>query len=340
MDATLIEHDDPRWTAMLHSTAPDFYHLPGYVAASASHERGEAAAILVEDGARTMLLPFILRATPDGRRDATSPQGYAGFLASPDSQAGFITDALRAAIVCLRVHEVVSLYVRLHPLLNSDPPEGVGDVVRHPDTVPIDLSLAPDELWRQTRPRFRSHITHALRAGHRVDVETGAGSLKAFKDLYRATMRRLSAAPAYQYDDAYFEALRESLGEALHVASVTIEGQTAATGLYVEGAGIVHLHLAGSDPRFTREQPTKLMYHRMREWSKERGSRWMLLGGGRGTEDDSLLHFKAGFSPLRAPYRTLRVIILAEEYQALVADRFPEGVPPSATGFFPLYRAP
>jgi lipid II:glycine glycyltransferase (peptidoglycan interpeptide bridge formation enzyme) len=110
--------------------------------------------------------------------------------------------------------------------------------------------------------------------------------------------------------------------------------------MYVEAAGIVHLHLGGSDPRFERAHPSKLLYHRTRLWAKDRGDTWMHLGGGRGADDDSLLHFKAGFGGDRMPYRTLRLVVDEDGYRALLAARFPEGVPESAAGFFPAYRAP
>jgi hypothetical protein len=340
MDARLIGPDDSRWRDALRGISPDFYHQPGFAAVSARHEGGEAVALHSTSGGRTTLVPLILRPTPDGARDATSPQGYPGALVRPTQDPESLAEALLAGVDLLRARRVVSLYVRLHPLMNADPPDGVGEIVRHPDTVLIDLSLSYEVLWRQTRQRFRTQINSAIRAGHVIRVDSDDRSLAAFKDLYRSTLQRRSASPAFDYSDEYFEGLRDVLGPAFQIAVVEVHGEPAAAGLYIESGGIVHLHLAGSDRRFDHAHPTKLMYHRMREWAKSRGNRWMLLGGGRGTSDDTLLHFKAGFSRLRAPYRTLRVAVTPRRYRSLVARRFPEGVPSWASDFFPVYRCP
>lgn len=338
MRAQLIGTDDARWAA-LGGVDADFYHRPDYAALCAAHERHEAVALLVEEGDRLLLLPLLRRTSPEGWSDVTSAHGYPGALLRGDDD-GFFGRALEAGLVPLRGLGVVSLYVRLHPLLNPRPPSGVGEVVRHPDTVAVDLTLSDEELWSQTRPRVRSQVNRAVRAGHRMRVDRSAAALATFRRLYDATMERLGAGAAYRFDERYFVGLAEALGEALHVVTVDVGGEVAAGGVWIESAGIVHLHLAASDPRFDREHPTKLMYHLMRAWSRDRGARWMHLGGGRGTAEDTLLRFKAGFSSLRAPYRTVRVIVDHERYAALVVERFPAGSAGPRPDWFPAYRAP
>ena len=339
-EAQVIGPGDPRWSEVLGRTEPDFYHLPGYVSVCAAHEGGEACALLVTDGDRAALIPLILRPGPDGSHDATSPQGYPGVLVAGSSDAVWLGAAIARGIEALRARGIVSLYVRLHPILNAEPPADVRTLVRHADTIAIDLRLSADELWERTRSRFRSQIGRAERAGVVVGFERDDAAMRAFVALYRATMERIGAAPVFRYGDDYFAGLRAALGEALHIGIARLAGEVAAVALYVESAGIVHLHLGGSDPRFEREHPSKLLYHRARIWSKERGNTWMHLGGGRGTDDDSLLHFKAGFAGERIAYRTLRTIVAEDRYRELVDGRFPDGVPESAADFFPAYRAP
>ena len=86
----------------------------------------------------------------DGSRDATSPQGYPGFLVSPTADEGFVRDALLEGISCLRSNQIVSLYVRLHPLSNVEPPTHVGQVVRHP-TFGIGRIADVSDMGSQTR---------------------------------------------------------------------------------------------------------------------------------------------------------------------------------------------
>jgi hypothetical protein len=81
------------------------------------------------------------------------------------------------------------------------------------------------------------------------------------------------------------------------------------------------------------------MMHFVAGWAKARGDRTLHLGGGVGGRADSLFHFKAGFSPLRHRFRTLRVVVDEDRYVALVSA-LDAGLDPSdRAGFFPLYRA-
>jgi lipid II:glycine glycyltransferase (peptidoglycan interpeptide bridge formation enzyme) len=152
-------------------------------------------------------------------------------------------------------------------------------------------------------------------------------------------MERRGADAYYLFDDGYFQALEEALGDRLHIATVDIEGEIAASALFAETDGIVEMHLSAHDRRFDRHAPKKLLYHGVRSWAKARGSRWLHLGGGRGSTADSLLEFKAGFSPIRQPFHTLRVVIDPDRHAELVRATDPGADPGDVSGFFPPYRA-
>jgi hypothetical protein len=162
--------------------------------------------------------------------------------------------------------------------------------------------------------------------------------LESFKRLYWATMARRSADSFYFFDDAYFDGLRDVLGESLHLCVVEGGGVIVAAGLFVECNGMVQYHLSGSDAAGSVVQPTKLMIHFVRGWAKERGDQILHLGGGVGGGSDSLMQFKAGFSPLRHTFVTLRIVADALEYGHLVAARDPLFDPNARSDFFPLYR--
>lgn len=338
LEGMLLDIGAPEWEAVLRAARHDFYHLPAYVALSALQERGRPCALRVTHGGRTMLLPLLVREIPGGGFDATSPYGYPGPVGIGTNDPAFLRVALVGGLQVLRQAGLVSAFVRLHPLLNPLPPTGIGTLVRHGESVSVDLTLPTEELWAQTRLNHRRDIRRAVRLGCVASMDEDWKHLESFKKLYRATMARRSAAAFYLFEDAYFDGLRDALGESLHLCVVEKDGVVAAAGLFVETNGIVQYHLSGMDDGFRMVQPTKLMMHFVRGWAKGRGNRVLHLGGGVGGDADSLLQFKVGFSPLRHAFATLRMVIDEREYGRLVAARDPLLDPGARSGFFPLYR--
>jgi CelD/BcsL family acetyltransferase involved in cellulose biosynthesis len=338
--ARLLDVAAPQWQAFLRETLHDFYHLPAYVALCAAQEQGEGRALFVEDGGRSVLLPLIVRDIPGSdRHDATSPYGYPGALACGTDDPRFLSDALAAGMATLRGAGVVSVFVRLHPLLNPSPPEGIGEVVLHGDTVSVDLVLPWTTIWSQIRHNHRRDIAKAIKSGFVARMDRGFERYGAFKRVYRATMDRRSADPYYLFGDEYFDGLRDALGDRLVLCVVEKDHAVAAAGLFVETGGIVQYHLGGTDESFIGVEPSKLMFHFAINWAKERGDRHLHLGGGVGGAHDSLRYYKTGFSPLRHPFRTMRVVIDGPEYGRLVAARDPSMDPGNLGGFFPSYRS-
>ncbi len=338
LSGRLIEVDAPEWETALLEAPHDVYHRPGYVALSAVHERGRPCGLLVTDGTRTMLLPLVIRSIPGGGSDATSPYGYPGPVGRGTDDPAFLRVAIAAGLQVLRDAEVVSAFVRLHPLLDPSPPVGVGTLVEHGETVSIDLTLPAEQLWTQMRLNHRRDIARAVKLGFAARMDTTWGSLGTFERLYRATMDRRSAAPFYYFDGDYFRGLRDVLGDDLHLCLVERDGDIAAAGLFTATDGIVEYHLSGTDDAFRSVQPTKLMMHFVSLWAKERGDRVLHLGGGVGGSSDSLLQFKVGFSPLHHTFTTLRMVVDERAYAALVGARDPHLDPGARRGFFPLYR--
>lgn len=339
MKARLVDVASWECSALVEETPHDFYHLPAYVLLSAAHERGTARALLVEDGPRKLYLPIIVRPIPNSMRaDATSPYGYPGPLVGGTDDPSFTREALTAGVEALRDAGLVSLFVRFHPLLNPVVPDGVGAVVGHGATISIDLHLRDSVIWDQMRRNHRRDILRATQRGLVARVDRSFDRYAEFRRLYRATMDRREATAYYYFDDEYFDQLRGALGDRLHLAVVEDGSTVAAAGLFVVTNGLVEYHLMGSDEAYGRGEPAKLMVHFIATWSRQRGSHSFHLGGGVGGADDSLLHFKAGFSPRRHPYHTLRVVLDEEEYGNLAAARDPTLDPGDLTGYFPAYR--
>jgi hypothetical protein len=352
MRTDFVTPDSLRWYEVLSDTVHDFYHLPEYVSFSAQQEGGDALAFLAEEGDYRLLLPLILRPIntwgDEGDRyyDVTCPYGYPGpLLAANNSRhdiEDFLDRALRSFKNELRCLDVVSVFSRFHPLLAlpTEPFAEHGHLVQHGETVFIDLSLSSEEIWRQTRANHRRGINRAKREGHVVYIDEQWEEFDAFVDIYIETMRRVGAGAHYHFSRDYFTKLRQILGDRLHLCVVQIGGEIAGAGLFSEVCGIIEYHLGGTKEEHMMYYPTKAMFEFIRFWAKGRGNRLFHLGGGVGSERDSLFEFKAGFSKLRSPFLTWRVIADESVYSTLVEcweSRY--GVEANELqGYFPPYR--
>ena len=335
----LLDVDAPQWATFLRETPHDFYHLPAYVATCATYEHGAGRALYVEDGSARLLLPLIIRDIPDSdRRDAMSPYGYPGPLVIGTRDPVFLSTAMGAGLAALAKDGIVSVFVRLHPLLNGDPPIGVGEVVLHGETVSVDLGLPPAMRHAQLRHNHRRDISRARRNGLTAREDVDWTRFDDFKRIYRDTMELRAAHSYYYFPDEYFDGLRDALQGRLHLLLVEQDDAVAATALFAETDGIVQYHLGGTERTLATFEPAKLLVNFAADWATQRGNRILHLGGGVGGASDSLFHYKAGFSRLRHPYRTMRAVLDDDEYARLSAARAP-GVPMGQAGdFFPRYR--
>jgi len=351
VNAELIRPDDPRWHAFLSRVPHDAYHLPEYVEFAARHEGGAPAALFAASGASALLLPLVIRDLPEDLgapgdwSDATSPYGfYASPLASDPRDGRAVAVALAALRDVAHAHGIVSAFVRLHPLrsLPADALAAVGHVETHGRVVPVDLTHSLEQLWSETRANHRTGIRKLTRTGFVASMDDW-DRYGDFIRIYRATMERVAATSFYFFPEAYFEELRIALGEQLHLCTIVSPGgELAAAGVFCVLGDAIQYHLGATATAYLRHAPSKLMFDVVRRWAKERGCGVLNLGGGLGGAEDSLFHFKAGFSPLGATCQTFRMVVDDERYRALQArHREPGGqADDPLTGFFPAYRRP
>ncbi|MDR3669552.1 MAG: GNAT family N-acetyltransferase [Holophaga sp.] len=347
MQAELLCCQDPRWGEFLGAGRHDFYHLPAYVDLCARRDGGEPVAFWAAEGGAAMLIPMVLRPLPPelepdpGWRDAATPYGYPCPLLRGDPDEAAVAAMLQAFRDTGAAAGIVTAFLRLHPLLPllptaEAPFQAFGALVQHGETVYLDLNQGREELDRQTRVNHLADVRRLEREGYRVLLD-GWDRLDDFVAIYQQTMRYRSADAFYCFEPGYFVDLRRCLGERLHLSLVQDpDGAAAAAGLFTWTDGLVQFHLSGTSEAHRRAGPAKLMLIHMRDWARERGARYLHLGGGVGCRQDSLAFFKQGFSKLRAPFSTLRMVLHPERYQALLGRRGRSG----SSDFFPGYRQP
>lgn len=334
--ARWLRSEDAGWAELLASAGPhDVYHLPGYHRVAEASGWGEAWLHVAGDGLGWIALPLLLRPIEGapGRTDATSVYGYAGPITSAAPvDAELVADFHRTLREGLVERGAVTLFARLHPLLEQPPLlTGLGVLERLGDTVSIDLRQPPEAQLAVYRSNHRRDLGRLERRGYATTVVDGPGDLEGFVALYHENMRRVHAGPQYFFDTAYFDRLAATLGPSLALASCHQDEQLVGAGLFMRRGPVAQYHLGAVCDRHVAAAPAKQLIDAARRHFHAAGAEVLHLGGGRGAAEDSLFHFKAGFSPRRHAFRVWRWIIDADAYAALA-----EGKP--ETDFFPAYR--
>jgi len=341
---------EEEWKSVLARVAQhDFYHLAEYHRLAEKRGEGSARLFTWREGDHTIALPLLLRPVKSNREawsDATSVYGYAGPLAShadmPASVVRSFQEALKDALVGRRV---ATAYSRLHPLIaQRELLAGLGECRMLGQTVSIDLTLPPEAQRAQYRSAFKTRINKLRRDGVVCLHDEEQRHLGDFVSIYHETMRRVDAHDSYFFGEDYFAGLVSGLGPKLQLFVATVDGKAVAGALITICDGIVQYHLGGTRGEFLGLSPTGLIFDTVRLWAHEKGARVFHLGGGVGSKEDSLFHFKAGFSDCRHSFGTWRWVIVPEVYAELCQQRLQTdlaaGLEPISTDYFPAYRCP
>ncbi len=341
--------DCSEWLAVLKRARHyDFHHLPQYHRLSELRCEGDARFFVYSEGDHMIGLPLLLRPVhpeqPGEWQDATSVYGYGGPVASQESLPESIIRHFQVELAeALGERRVVSVFSRLHPLLpQREILAGIGECPVHGATLSIDLTLPEEEM--------RAHYSKSCRASLRKLRESGflgvhdpeKRYLSEFVEVYLETMRRAGAHTSYLFGREYFDMLTRELGEALQLFVVVKDGEVAAATLCTICDGIVQDHLGGTRDAFLRHSPDRLVVDTARTWAAGMGAHTYHLGGGVGAREDSLFHYKSGFSHRRHTFSTFRWVLFPEVYEELSAQRAAQnaakGVIPTSPDFFPAYR--
>jgi hypothetical protein len=325
--------DAARWHEVLSQTDGfDFYHLPEYHWVAEQNGEGRGVLFVYREASQVAAWPFLLRPVEmlagleqagQGFHDATSVYGYPGPICSSGvrNDTAFIHRFNLALQGTFKELKLVSLFSRLHPLLENVALVTMGAVAGLGETVCIDLSLSPATQMACYRKSHRYEVRKARRQGMQVYQDQDWTHFDDFFQLYTVTMRKVDADERYYFDRRYFLRLREALGERLQLFVAQQDGIVCSAALFIHTGDIIQYHLAGSDPDYAKLAPSKLVLDEARLWGNSLGTHFLHLGGGVGSRKDSLFSFKAGFSPLRCKFFVWHYTVLPEMYSQLVDAR-------------------
>lgn len=326
-----IVQDALAWRDGLKACGPhDFAHTWAFH--DISRRRGEGDPelhIVLDDQGRTLAAwPLLRRSIAGDRHDLTSVYGHVGPLVA-DRALG--REALTALVQGMTQRGAVSLFSRMHPVLDDRLPE---DWRGEPIGNVVVIDAAADAVSTY-RPGHRQEVARAQRLGVTVREASDPAAIALFHDVYTEAMSELGASDFYRFDQAYLAGLCEAEDFAVTLLFAEHEGRTVSASMFITTGDVMQYYLSGTRPAHRALAASKLLIAEAHRRAAQAGVRWLILGGGVGSREDGLFAFKRGFSDRVLPFRLTRRVLDPVAYRGLCAAA---GVDADATGFFPAYR--
>ncbi len=356
----LISADDKSgWVDALKSCGVyDTYHCPEYHLLAEEQGEGTPFMFFFEDEGYRAALPFLVRRVSyvEGLDDfklfdVTSVYGYPGIVTNVGSSMTkadvFRSGFQRLLLRVLRAQKVVAFFTRQNPLFqNSWLFQGIGEVRTIGRTVAIDLAQPGREQEKNMTKGHRYDIRKAKESGIIAYEDKEFKHIEMFISMYNETMKRNNARDYYYFPESYYHRLKKSLGQRLKLFVAEKDGMLISASLFLTMDNIIQYHLSGTPNMCLNLSGTKVILDEIRKWGTSKGYRWLHLGGGLGSTEDSLFRFKAGFSKTRFSFEVVNMIIDPLVYRKLVdqrsrwADSHDYENERTSDSFFPAYRTP
>lgn len=335
-----ISSKSKEWSLILQkSDSYDFYHTAFY---HSLDKEGEGFMLYATNEKDFIALPLIIRKI-DGTiySDATSVYGYCGPIASQDIKDVDVNllEYLQNEITkYFTSSNIIAAFSRLHPLIEQKSLfNNFGEVLELNKTVSIDLTLPIEIQRRAFRKSLKSDLNQLRRKGYTSVVAASKEEIDEFIDIYYETMDRVEATPNYYFSKEYFHNFLSNNEFSNKLILAKKDEIITAGAIFTISGNIMQYHLAGTRSEYSRDTPMKLILDEARMIGTEMELTDLHLGGGvGGHDDDSLFHFKSGFSKSFKQFSIWRKIFNQEVYDKLVKEK---GLENSDSSYFPLYRS-
>jgi hypothetical protein len=342
----LTTHDDEAWKAALPTDLCVMGSLE-YMRVQEQRLGWEGRLFTAGADSSRVAYPFFLRPIPsfpgfpgETLWDTASPE-YAGPI-QPEAGPGATGPADFQDLFgqYCRSTGIVAEFAHLNPWharMGLLDPAGV-EVNR--EVVYVDLTLGEEEIWKHSLTSdARRQTRQAMDAGVRVRRAESPEDVLAFHGLHHRTMARLSATGSYFLPPGFFLSIFETMPRNAFFVLSEYQGQVVAGGLYFQDATHVYWHLSAVDLDFARVRPVNAYHYETIRQAARAGKQGMLCGGAF-HQGDGVFRFKAGFSPLRIPFRVYKRVHEPERYAVLTQNWIMrhQGLAPEP-GFFPAYRS-
>lgn len=330
----------------------DVYYLSAYVKAFKIHGDGEPFLMTFEtENLRGMYVamkrdlynfdPFCKSFEPGTYFDITTPYGYGGFLFEGDTSEKSMNEFFDMYKDFVKSERIVSSFVRYHPLiLNVEPMRMVSEVYDIGKTISINLE-SKEQIWNNYSSRNRTQIRKSERIGTEIYHGKSLKLLETFRKIYNETMVLNQAEPYYFFEKEFYESIYYDLKDNFEIFYAVNNGQIIAISIMLFANKRMHCHLLGSIMEYRSYASTNYLLSEAAFWGNEQGFKTMHIGGGIGSEEDSLYRFKKAFNIHEENTFSIgKEIFDNEVYNSLVDLRreFHSEFNINSL-FFPLYRA-
>jgi len=353
MNSEIISLRQPdRWLDILRECYRyDFYHCPSYHEISVDATDHEAFLFSYHEGGYTIAIPLILRPVSEVEglesfeyMDATSVYGYVGPVASDEVIPEKIINNFQVSLrKGLGEINALCAFSRLHPLIGQRPLlTGFGDIMRIGRTVSIDLWLPIDDQYACYRREHKRDITRLKQLGARCIEDEDGQNLDDFIQIYNENMTQVNAEERYFFKPDYFSRLLKAPDFEMHLFCCFLDDEMIGGGLFSLCNDVVQAHLVGARTEYRGLAPTKLLMDEVRMWANEIGALRFHLGGGLGSEEDSLFRFKSGFSDIIHGFDVWNFIVVKDEFRKVCNQKEhwnqSKGITRIHGKYFPRYR--
>lgn len=315
----------------------DFYHTYDYHTIS-KQEDEECVLLQFEKDNYLIAIPLIIRPIKGTDCfDITSVYGYSGPVSKNISYSFNNTQFITEFREYLFNKKIVSVFSRLNPFINyqKDILKNLGDCEDLSSVVFIDLTNDIEVQRQGYQRRIKSHINKSRRLCTIKKAQTQE-EIEAFIDIYYENMNRVDAEDSYYFDkDYFFKFLKCNDFETDLLLAIDNETNQYISGvMFVKTNQIVQYHLSGTKTDFLNIMPVKMLIDEMRILATNKGYKYLNLGGGLGSKEDSLLRFKKSFSKELETFSLWKYIVNVDAYNKLSSKN-----EVTNTNYFPAYRS-
>jgi hypothetical protein len=345
MSQIVIVETKVEWDALVASFGhSDFYHTFDYHNIS-KNDDDQPVLIKYTDEDRTIVLPLLLRDIPTSSfRDATSVYGYSGPLTKNIDFQFDNSDFKNQLRSLFHEMKIIAVFSRLNPFipLQSTVLDNLGRIDFCGKIVNIDLTKDLKTQKKCYNRRLKSYINKS-RTQYTAKSATTDSDIMAFIDLYYENMSRVNAAKSYFFSREYFFELLKctDFESEVLIAEHNVSKKIIAGAMFIKKNNIVQYHLSGASEDFLHLNPIKMLIDEMRIKATKENYRYLNLGGGVGSSEDSLFQFKSGFSKDFKEFKLWKYIVNDSVYRDLSIQNQAKSLTHNTdnhNSFFPAYR--